>query len=345
MNEYYDGTKLLSLLDLNKRKPEIFMVTTNKTGGKTTFFSRMLVNRFIKKKSKFMIIYRFSYELADCANKFFDDIQRLFFREYSLEAVSCSKDLYYKLMLNGENCGYAVALNTSDKLKTCSHVFSDTTAMFMDEFQSETGRYCSKEIQKFHTLHTAVARGNGEHVRYVPVYMCANPVTLLNPYYAAFGVSERLDNKTKFLRGNGWVLEQGYVESAAQAQLSSGFNAAFSGSKVLAYSAQGIYLNDSHAFIEKPQGKHRYLCTIRFDGIDYAIREFTNMGIVYCDNRPDMSFHLKISVTTTDHDVNYVMLKRYSNLIKLFRFYFDKGCFRFRNASCKNAIITALSYK
>ena len=176
MPEYYDGTKLLSLLDLNKRKPEIYMATTNKTGGKTTYFSRLLVNRFIKQKAKFMLIYRFSYELADCASKFFDDIQHLFFPSYSLDAVSCSKGLYYKLMLNGENCGYAVALNTADKLKTCSHVFSDTSAMFMDEFQSETGRYCPKEIQKFHTLHTAVARGNGEHVRYVPLYMCANPI-------------------------------------------------------------------------------------------------------------------------------------------------------------------------
>ena len=52
MSEYYDGTKLLSLLDLDKRKPEIYMVTTNKTGGKTTYFSRLLVNRFIKKKDK-----------------------------------------------------------------------------------------------------------------------------------------------------------------------------------------------------------------------------------------------------------------------------------------------------
>jgi hypothetical protein len=344
MPEYYDGTKLLSLLDLNKRKPEIYMATTNKTGGKTTYFSRLLVNRFIKQKAKFMLIYRFSYELADCASKFFDDIQRLFFPSYSLDAVSCSKGLYYKLMLNGENCGYAVALNTADKLKTCSHVFSDTSAMFMDEFQSETGRYCPKEIQKFHTLHTAVARGNGEHVRYVPLYMCANPVTMLNPYYSAFGIGERLNNKTKFLRGNGWVLEQGYVESAAEAQLTSGFNAAFSGSRVLAYSAQGVYLNDSEAFIEKPLGKSRYLCTIRFENIEYAIREFTNMGIIYCDNRPDNSFPLKISVTTLDHDINYVMLKRYANIIKLFRFYFDKGCFRFRNANCKNAIITALAY-
>ena len=35
---YYDGTKLLSLLDLNNKRPEIYMVTSNRTGGKTTNF-------------------------------------------------------------------------------------------------------------------------------------------------------------------------------------------------------------------------------------------------------------------------------------------------------------------
>ena len=41
---YYDGTKLLSLLDLNNKRPEIYMVTTNRTGGKTTYFGKLVVN-------------------------------------------------------------------------------------------------------------------------------------------------------------------------------------------------------------------------------------------------------------------------------------------------------------
>ena len=33
---FYDGTKLLSLTDINREKPELYMCTTNRTGGKTT---------------------------------------------------------------------------------------------------------------------------------------------------------------------------------------------------------------------------------------------------------------------------------------------------------------------
>ena len=58
---YYDGTKLLSMLDINGRKPELFLCTTNRSGGKTTWFNRLLVNRYKKKGEKFGLIYRFNY--------------------------------------------------------------------------------------------------------------------------------------------------------------------------------------------------------------------------------------------------------------------------------------------
>ena len=55
-NQYYDGTKLLSMKDLNGKTPELYMCTTNRTGGKTTYFSRLCINRFIKKNEKFALL-------------------------------------------------------------------------------------------------------------------------------------------------------------------------------------------------------------------------------------------------------------------------------------------------
>ena len=69
-NEYYDGTKLLSLKDINGNKPEIYLCTTNRTGRKTTYFGRLVVNRFIKSGKKFGLIYRYNYELDDVATSF-----------------------------------------------------------------------------------------------------------------------------------------------------------------------------------------------------------------------------------------------------------------------------------
>ena len=95
MGEYYDGTKLLSMLDINGNRPEIYMVTSNRTAGKTTYFSRLLFKRCITKGDKFMLIYRFSYELDNCADKFFKDIGKLFFSDYIMTSIKRAKGVYH----------------------------------------------------------------------------------------------------------------------------------------------------------------------------------------------------------------------------------------------------------
>ena len=344
MGKYYDGTKLLSLQDINGNKPEIYMCTSNRSAGKTTFFNRMFVKRFVEKGEKFMLLYRYKYELDSCAEMFFKDIQTLFFPNLEMTSAPRSKGAYRELMLNGEKCGYAVAINSADTVKKHSHEFSDVKRMLFDEFQSETNQYCPDEINKFISIHTSVARGQGEFVRYVPVYMLSNPVTILNPYYVEMGVTDRLNDDTKFLKGNGFVLEQGYVDGASKAQKNSGFNKAFAGNKYVAYSAENVYLNDSKVFIEKMEGKSKYVATIKYNNATYGIRSFDELGIIYCDNKADMTFPLKISVTLNDHNVNFVMLKNNEFFIDSMRYYFSHGCFRFKNQKCKEAILNMLKY-
>ena len=341
---YYDGTKLLSMRDINGDKPEVYMCTTNRTGGKTTYFNRMTINRHLNKNEKFGLIYRFKYELDGCADKFFKDIKGLFFNEYNMTAKSREQGSYMELFLNDKSCGYALALNGAEQVKKCSHLMSDISFMLFDEFQSETGQYCDNEIQKFISVHTSLARGNGEQSKYLPVYMVANPVTLLNPYYVELDVCSRLTRDAKFLRGEGWVLEQGYVESAANAQKESAFNRAFKRNKYVDYSAQSVYLNDNLTFIQQPKGNGKYIATLKYEGSEYGIREYANEGIVYCGDKADSTFPFKITVTTDDHNVNFVMLRRNDFFLSQMRYYFERGCFRFKNLKCKEAILKALSF-
>lgn len=344
MSEYYDGTKLLSLKDINGEQPEIYLCTTNRTGGKTTYFGRLLVNRFLDKKEKFGLIYRFKYELDNVAEKFFKDIGNLFFSGHVMTEKKKGNGTFVELYLDDEPCGYAVTLNSVDQIKKYSHLFSDIKRMLFDEFQSETNHYCTDEIQKFISLHTSVARGNGEHVRYVPVYMLSNAISIINPYFVELGITSRLDDKTKFLRGNGYVLEQGYIKSASDAQKNSGFNKAFSNNLYTAYSAENVYLHDNLSFVDNIEGKNRYLCTIRYEGCDYAIKEYYDKGVIFVNDKADSTFPVKISVTTDDHNINYVMLKRNDFFLSNLRYLFEKGCFRFKDLKCKDAILHALKY-
>lgn len=341
---YYDGTKLLSMKDINGKTPEIFMCTSNRTGGKTTYFGRLAVNKFLKYQKKFGLTYRFNYELDDICDKFYKDIRSLFFNGYEMTTKRRASGLFHELFLNDVSCGYAFALNGADQIKKYSHLFSDVDIMLFDEFQSETNHYCPDEVKKFISLHTSVARGQGKQVRYVPVYMMSNPVSIINPYYVAMGISNRLKDDTKFLRGDGFVLEQGFNESASVAQKESGFNRAFSGNEYVAYSSEAVYLNDNKAFIDRPVGNSRYICTLRYHGVDYGVKEYSELGIIYCDDKADRTFRTRITVTTEDHNINYVMLKRNDFFLSNLRVLFERGCFRFKDLRCKEAVLTALSY-
>lgn len=344
MSKYYDGTKLLSMVDINGNKPEIYMCTTNRTGGKTTYFGRLCINRFLDKGEKFGLLYRYNYELDDIVEKFYKDLGSLFFPNYTMTSKRRASGTFQELFLNDKSCGYGLSLNNADQIKKYSHLFSDVQRMIFDEFQSETNHYCECETKKFVSVHTSIARGQGKQVRYVPVYMLSNPVSIINPYYVEMDISSRLKDDTKFLRGDGFVLEQGYIESASIEQKNSGFNRAFSKNSYTAYSSECVYLNDNKAFVEKPAGKSKYLCTLRYKGSNFALREYTESGLIYCDDKADSSFLTKISVTTDDHNINYVMLKRNDFFLSNLRYFFEHGCFRFKDMRCKEAVLSALSY-
>ena len=119
---------------------------------------------------------------------------------------------------------------------------------------------------------------------------------------------------------------------------------AFEGNKYVAYSAENVYLNDSKVFIEKVEGKNRYMGTIKFNNVNYGLRSYDELGIIYCDNKADLTFPVKISVTLSDHNVNYVMLKNNEFFIDTLRYYFTHGCFRFKNQRCKEAVLNLLKY-
>lgn len=354
--QYYNGNKILTTKDLNGKQPEIFIIDGNRTSGKTTFFNKFVFSHYLETNEKFCLLYRFNYELDQVAEKFFKDIQELFYPQFEMTDKSQSKGMYHELFIknvsretNDNNdtvsCGYAIALNNADQIKKMSHLFSDCGIMLFDEFQSETGHYCNNEIQKFQSIHTSLARGKGKQTKYLPVIMISNSTSSINPYYTALGISERLQENTKILKGNGFVLERNYNESAANAISDSAFVNAFSDSDYSNYATGNKYLNDSNTFIENIKGKGKYVFTLKSYGKEYGVIEYADLGIIYVTTKADLTFPYKIAIDVTDHDVNYVLLSKYDEYISKLRFFFNRGCFRFKNLQCKNAIMKLLNYK
>lgn len=349
--QHYNGTKLLSLKDINGDLPEIYIVCGNRTGGKTTFFNRMLMNHALSKKTKFMLIYRYQGELTEIAPKFFKDIGSLFFPTWAMIEEKMSKGLYINLFIKEKinekappiHVGYAVALNDADKFKKFSHLFSDVSEMLFDDFQTETNKYLSHEVDKLLSLHTTVARGQGKMVRRVPLYMTSNATSLINPYFVAMGLSDKIKADTKFIKSEGCVLEINRNSEAANAQELSAFNRAFKQSNYLSMARENVYLNDNIMFIEELKGKNHYITTITCDGENYAIRDYPDLGLIYCSTNIDETCPRRIAITNEDHSINHLMLTRHEIGVARMRLYYQKGIFRFQNLMCKNAILKMIS--
>lgn len=346
--EFYDGNKLLSLPDINGNKPEIIVCCSNRSAGKTTFFNRYLVKRFLNTGEKFGVLFRYKNELQDCANKFFNDVGAMFFPEYTMTARYIASGYLCELLLQKADetpvpCGYCFALNSADKLKKFSHLLSDVEQYVFDEFQTETNRYLPNEIDKFVSLHTSIARGGGKQSRFVRVILLSNNITLLNPYFVSWGISAKM-TKQKFTRGNGWVVEFNYNENAAKAQKQSIFNQAFQSAAYVVTNSETVYLNDNFDLIETPSGKSSYIATLKYDNYNIGLYEFAEIGVIYASRSVNPS-RLTIPCWLSDVGLNKLVLKKYDNVIRLLREYFISGCFRFSDLEVKTAIINILGYR
>lgn len=341
---FYDGTKLLSISDVDGHKPEIYMCVGNRTAGKSYYFKRLMLRRWIKNKEKFCIMVRFAYELDGVADNFFKDLEQIDFKGHEMLGKSFGKDLFIELFYDGQHCGYAVALNTADTIKKYSARFVDVQNIFFDEFQSETGKYCPDELTKFQSIHVSIARGGGKHVRYVPVFMCSNTVTVLNPYFAQFDIIKRLKKETKFLRGNGWVLENCYVDSAAQAIKDSGFAKAFHSSDYMAFATANDYLLDNDHFIEKIKGMG-YMDFVLVDGNEkVGVWRYPDSGLYYVQHKFDPRCPTQIALYTEDHSVNTLFIRENLMFGNGLKRAFEIGRVRFEDQICKDIFLDYLRY-
>lgn len=340
---YYNPSEILSKKDLNNEEPDIYIITTNRSAGKTTSLLKKSLEDFKKTGKKVCLMYRYSYEVSACSS-IYRDVLRLY-PEYGeeLKSIPHNKGLYHELFLDNESFGFAVSLSNPDALKKHSPVFADVNMIIFDEFQCETGKYLNKEVEKFQSVYLTIARGGGSQSRHVKVFMLGNMVTIMNPYFINLGIHKRLKDNTNFLRGNGWVAEFGFNESASNAIKQNGVFKAFSSENYMNYSTEKVYLIDSNIFIDKPKGRARYMFTILHDGSYYGVREYYDEGIMHVSKKYDKSCNQIVTFKASDHNQNTLMLSRFSYLWKNIRDSFLNGYLRFDDIKTKSAIFDILA--
>lgn len=335
-NKYYDATKILSLKDKNGKTPDFFIITTNRTAGKTTRIGSGCLKRYKKTKEKFAILVRTAGELKGFVHSFFNDIQSLFFQNDEM-TEKVHKDVgFSELFLNGESCGYVIALNAATKIKRNSHLFTEVTTIWFDEFISEDG-YLPDEVNKFFRIYRSIARGHGQQFRYVRVIFTGNPTDLFNPYFVELKICDLIKADTKFLRGDGFVLERTVNQAAIEAIKNSGLAEAMRGLREL---KRDIYIYDDLVITEKPSGKGKYLMTLKYNGEYYGIIDYGYC--IFCNNTGDKTAYPRFACTVEDTDEDYPHISLSSYLFETLRQRLKSGVFRFKNGTCKKFIFSLL---
>ena len=342
---YYSGYRLLSTPDITGGKPEVFISTSNRSAGKSTFFAGKLIHDFIRTGKKFMLLYRNKYEMNAAVDSFFAQVNQLFFPGLYMWQEIGIRDAFYRVYIcddqqkNKCQCGYITALAASEQVKKYSSLLSDVSVVLFDEAFPENDRYLPNEVRLFMSIHVSLARGNGYQARYLPVIIVGNLINLFNPYYQTFGIVDTLQLQTNFYRGDGFVVEQGFNEASALAHKQSAFQRAFANEDYIAASQEKSYLNTTDLFIDRAVcDSGLYICTIQYAKQRFSVRYNPDANFYYVSDRPDPSFKIILAATLEDVDETAFYDRRNSRK-ELLSKKLQTGQVKCRNLSCRNALL------
>lgn len=339
---YYCGYSLLNMRDLNDEIPEIFICSGNRTAGKTFFFKRFMMRLCVETKKQFLVLVRKRTQLYTAAKSFVEDLQECkdMPGQYSVNNsdIVGVKEIFYGSYL----VGYISYLNYADDIKEASNMFNNVCVIFKDEIQLPNGNYLENEIGKLRSIHKSCARGFGEKTRYLPTILCGNELSLINPYYVTFGIHKRLNKETKKMRGNGWVMQITWNESAAQLATKSAFEKAFGEDKQSLSDNFNVYM-DNLNMVGVPVNKKylKILFIMYVNKVPFGV--WGGQGFYYVSRKVDLSCPRKYAMDLESHNEKTILIQRNDILFISLRKYFESGLFRFQDVECRSIMIDALA--
>ena len=336
--KYYSGKKVLSF-----GTPFIFTLG-NRSIGKTFYWTKRCINKFLKDGKKFLYVRRYADDLKLVADKFWDNVL------YQYEGVkfdTSGQGAKCEYFINDRLAGKAVALSGVYKLKGIS--LADYDTIFFDEFLNETNDYLPDEVGAAMNLYQTVARGFGKPIREdVRFVFVANNVTMFNPYFRELHILEHLQVNTNYCKDpdGAWVVEMTHNQEIADVIAETPFGKMISKTKYGDYALKGSFYLDDNTFIQKPSGVSSYYCTLVWEGKYFGVFEYKDDGLIYICKNYDRSCPNIFSLTTADHKPNYMMLYKasLSPMFGFLKYAYENALLRFADLECKNMFMEFMKY-
>ena len=312
---HYDNTKLINSLDADGERPAFYIVCSRERGpGKSFSFSKLLFEHFLDNGEKFILLTRRKKDLGSVAEGMFEGYFQIEHPEYNLREVlqmgHTFSNIYADTTVGEEkssaHCVWVIPIASCDDIKKISSLFMEATAFYFDEFQPMDDRYLRDEVDLVRTIYKSVARGDGKAVRYMPIYMASNTITLQNPYFKALGLSNKIQSNTKFYRGEGVVFENCEVEGLKEMHSASPIDKALK--KHLDIKRDNTWLNDDNSLVAKPKGwgRPRYIATIIYGSESFGVLEYPD--VLYISRTVDTSCEYVYNLTFDNGNLNIALI-------------------------------------
>ena len=307
--EFFDVKYLFKMLDKNGLKPEIFIVCSRGRGlGKTTSIGKELLKHFFDTGEKFVLICRYKGDVGNYAEGVLKYCAHMV-GGWTVSEKAPKQAKYSKIILSRPlpkedpddenekeqkeevNVGYVTSLKAAYQMKDFSSIFVDAWCSWQDEFiLHEEKDYYKDEIKRLKNLHTSLARGDGQAVRYFPHILSANCIDVLNPYFIALGFVGKIQSNTKKYHGDGVVYMRYESEVIAKKHAASGFNRAFKHSDNENDFDDNSWLVDESTLTGKPEGSWGqpwYMCNLHIGDTWLRVANYSKVGVCMIDKGID----------------------------------------------------------
>lgn len=317
-------------------------IVGNRGAGKTYGFLKRQIQKFLKSpksdRHQFIYMRRLKTELKKLTTaqngRLFDAVQK----EFPDHILKAESDV---LTIDGETCGYAVALSTSSILKSDS--FPHVREIGFDEFiidNTKTYHYLPDEVRKFQDAYETIARPGNDLTRPdTIVWFLSNAVTINNPYFSEFHLSPPINGDIQRFGKTKDMLVQNVANTALiERKKATRFGQMISGTRYEEYAYDNQWLLDDERFIEKKTQRSVYYMSLRYKDTWLGIWYDNLQMLYYVSTDVDLQYPVMYSATTDDHQPNTMLFKRGKSqaYIRQIISAYEMGAMRYENIKLKS---------
>lgn len=331
-----------------------YVITGNRTGGKTYGCKKKGISNFIKKGEQFVYTRRYEKDLKDSLPTFFKDIvmnnefpNHEFkvdgFKLYCREKTDEDKKVAWT---DDDICGFGIVLSTADNKKSIS--YPNVTMIIYDEFmldsQSSVQRYLKNEPRTLMNLYETVARPGSEHPRCV-MFMLSNSISVNNPFFLIWNLKMPDENKPD--KNGKYIWKHPYrsiiVENVKKAEMIEAkkqheFYSIIKGTGYDEFSIENEFINDDETFVEKRSSTARFYFSFIYKDNKLGVWVSMTEGLMWVSDQVDPSFPIVYSLTLKDHRPNTLFLRSRTQATHFNKFIqaYKDGCVRFESILIKS---------